>query len=143
MKFLITIMFLMAGCGLDPDDYRVKKSDGCPSSGCAEPAPEPEPAAEPVADHGEFACEDDGRLCRGMTMDKVLEIVGEPGEIRNFKSIDAARWLWVEPGLESVYCVDSGHDWKESKCNLYFRDGLLSNTNDFAPKWIDILTFQD
>jgi hypothetical protein len=147
MKVLITIMFLMAGCGLDPDDYRMQEADGCPSSGCqeepvAEPEPEPEPAEpeELVEQEEPVECKE-GKLCKGMTMEQVLAVTGDPQTIENARYMmhKLVLWKWTELEGEQKFCRVTSI-WDNS-CHLEFRKGKLWTTKDFLAEHLDPLSF--
>ena len=137
MKTLLLI--LLVGCGLDPDDYKAKKSEGCPSNGCEpiapaapEPAPvakakpEPEPEPEPVVPR---------KIHRGMTPDQLLKLVGEPDSV----SVGYSRtvWQWREDAGFTRMCILK-YEYIPNDCEVQFLRGVVVKWTNIKGKWIDL-----
>jgi hypothetical protein len=169
---LITILtfvcvLMLTGCGIDPDDFKAKKSDGCPSSGCVPEEEQPgqegsqepkEPATEEhvqtsttetrtvttttttVEDDDKqdtVVCEE-GKLCKGMTKEQVLAVIGEPQTID--KILYMTYWEWEENPGEAVFCAER-YTAITNRCSLEFSGDKLWKAKDFKSEWLDVLSF--
>ncbi len=129
---LLTTLFLI-GCGADPDDFKAKESDGCRSddkdclaakiSTDTDTDTEANDSTVSVSVNTQVTVNGDvnstsgsteaalncqaGKLCRGMTKEEVIEILGEPKSIKDVYS-GIVRWDYSDPDNGSLVCTS---DW--------------------------------
>jgi hypothetical protein len=167
LTIIVFLMVMLSGCGVDPDDFKAKDSDGCPSSGCEAPAPaesEPEPAetnppatattetvststtttqtktvsTETVPDsQNEFPCEE-GKICRGMTFEQVLAVLGEPDKISSLAYY--TTWTYTETAWDADKCVPPfipKYSDLDIDCTVEFKDDEVYSNRDLNADLID------
>jgi len=146
MKNLLLAVLAITSCGTDPDDFKVQPSDGCPSSGCVAPAPEPAPVPAPVPDpvvtvetttkttvsipsrRVAPVCAE-GKICKGMPVSDLIEIVGDPQSVDEWFGVD--RWVWQENHAE--ICGRAG-----PICWIEVSKGKVTAVHGIAGEWIDL-----
>lgn len=97
-------------------------------------------AAPIVADDETAAVEcEDGKLCRGMSKEDVIEIVGKPDEID--QDWDGERLMYTEIRGKEELCKPSWASMLDATCYLVIRDGVLADTNEVNAKHLDTLNY--
>jgi hypothetical protein len=147
MKYLI-VCILWVGCGVDPDDFKAEKSDGCPSGGCELVETPPQRAPEIVEEETESATQTttntvevvptctEGKICRGMTMEEVLALLGEPNRIQG------NTWYWEEQGGDTYVCNErETHHILTNYCQITFRSNKVTSQREIKAEWIDLINF--
>lgn len=160
-RLAIACGLLLFGCGADPDDYVVQEPDGCKSDDTECQAKVEEEEEEETAETETEVDEDgnitikneiditvnngtsiknptlayakcnDGKLCRGMTKEEVLSIIGSPDTTDVEDGVE--YWEWGIGNGEGPYC----HKYRS--CELVFINGKLSDHEDMKSTWIDII----
>lgn len=145
--FALTVLFIK-GCGADPDDYTVQKSDGCPSSGCvkevetaspevAEVAP---PAVTEPAKISDLQCADN-KLCIGMSQSEALDILPNgPDSAVTFSNsiiLEFHESTWDHEICALTVTPNQYFEWGIS-CSVTFKNNKLLFQRDIDVKWLDL-----
>lgn len=111
------------------DSATTAADDKTPVAAADAPAADETPAVE---------CED-GKLCRGLTKEEVLLIVGQPDEIA--QEWDGERLMYTEIRGKEELCKPSWASMLDATCYLVIRDGVLADTNEVNAKHLDPLNY--
>ena len=93
-------------------------------------------------------CETD-KLCRGMTKEEVLDVVGEPDTIsEKILNPSITVWEWREEGDFNTLCQER-YSFLADKCSLEFKTArvgardveILVRANDFLAERLDVLNY--
>lgn len=143
MRLLTILAFIiLAGCGLDPDDYAPQQADGCPSTGCPESEPEPAKEATP-APEAETAEEtppatgcSEGKICPGMSKAEVLTVLPAPDKVTDYGD-GFVTWTYKEDKGKSRYCYER-YSYSWNNCKVYFEFGLMESQDSVNPEWLEL-----
>ncbi len=151
----IFIFLILLGCGADPDDFQIQKSDGCRSDDleCQKAKLEEEKAKDEAeneeenegskvtdlgSDENKITEENAnncmaGKICRGMTKAEVLDLLGDPKTLEKLDPFE--KWEWRENYSERFICGSYYN------CTITFRDGLVIGQKDINTQWLDLENF--
>lgn len=83
-------------------------------------------------------CED-GKICRGMTKDDILELVGDPDDIEIL--FGREEWVYIEMFGKEKLCRQGWSEFLDSHCRIIFKDGLVVDEEDVRTSYIDVKNY--
>ena len=150
--FTTLLSLILFGCGVDPDDYQAKKSDGCPSSGCVKEveetaSPEVVEVASPTvtepAKISDLQCAE-GKLCKGMSQSAAtLALPKFPDSATTYGDTLVMRFM------ESTWTNDlcaldiTPNEYYETtiRCSITFKNSKLVYQTGISAKYLDLGSF--
>lgn len=81
----------------------------------------------------------EGKICRGLTKEEIIEIVGEPDGIEMW--FGKEEWIYVEIFGKEKICRQGWYESVGSECRIIFRDGYVVDQMDLKAKAMDIKNY--
>ena len=152
--FAALLSLILFGCGVDPDDYQAKKSDGCPSSGCVKEV-EVEETASPVvaevepttvtepAKISDLQCAE-GKLCKSMSQSAAtLALPKFPDSATTYGDTLVMRFLestWTND-LCALDITPNEYFETTIRCSITFKNSKLVYQTGISAKYLDLGSF--